>query len=166
MFPLIPFRFHKMTASSLRLRPAPVETRPLFRNSHKNFGVEALTASDDPTPRALVGSLSTWHYVHLKERTRWFLPKQFNCWIEEMEKGMVNSENRCSCEAIREVGSELGHWSKTEGLSGPQTPQLRSTGSYSFPCGVGGTMRDAESGWAAHGVKRPSPISTRADMSR
>lgn len=49
-----------MTASGLRLTPAPVEeTRPLFSNSRKNFGVESLTASDDSTPRALVGSLPT-----------------------------------------------------------------------------------------------------------
>ena len=79
MYPLIPFGFHKMTARGLRLTPAPVETRPLFSNSHKNFGVESLPASDDPTPAASVGSLSTRHYVHLKERTRWFPPKQSNC---------------------------------------------------------------------------------------
>lgn len=164
MFPLIPSGFHKMTTSGLRLTPAPVETRPLFSNSHKDFGVESLTESDDPTPRALVGSLSTWNYVQLKEKTRWFLPNQtaeFRRWRKEWWTGKTTP----LWGGLRGGAVSWGAAARWKGVSGTQTPQLRTTGSRNFPCGVGGTIHDAESGWTAHCVKRPSPISTRANMS-
>ena len=95
-----------------------------------------------------------------------FSPNNLTAELRRWRKGWWTVKTDAPVRRSTRWGSELGHWSKMEGLSGPQTPQLRSTGSYSFPCRVGGTMRDAESGWAAHGVKCPSPILTRADLSR
>ena len=137
MFPLIPFGFHKMTASVLRLTPAPVETRPLFSNSHKNFGVESLTVSDDPTPRALVGSLSTWNYVQLKEKTRWFLPNQtaeFRRWRKEWWTGKTDTPVRGSAR----WGCELGCYSKMEKTLQDSDPSVRNHRLRQLPVWGGG----------------------------
>ena len=82
-----------------------------------------------------------------------------------MEKGMVNRQNWHPCEGVCEVGLWAGVLQQDGEDSAGLRPQLGTTGSGNFPCGVGGTIHGAESGWTAHYVKRPSPISTRANMS-
>lgn len=69
-----------MAAGNFELTSASMETGPLFNNSLKNFRSESLTASDDPIPRALVGSLSTLIHLKLKEKQDSFPKNKLLSW--------------------------------------------------------------------------------------